>query len=247
LGRRSFSSFVVMVTRWPPSFLQNSWASSVFIGVDVGYDEIYVKADVLTRFGSRMLWNMWHFKDTPTKSAFAMLDEKVLAPLSSWVCVCDAHPDKRGANALAIKYPGKFWMGFERDRPEQDEVAKFEKVIFGEASKVIIDRTMAFDSVIHQIMNGLYVLPMNARELGEFMPKRDYNGFYSHMIQQVRVEEEDTRGRIVASWKKNKNKDHWHHADMFAFVATMKQPMLRVAPNIQKAFQSAGGLVASAS
>jgi hypothetical protein len=212
----------------------------VFLGIDVGHDEIYVKADYINRFGSRCLWNLWHIRDKPGKTAWEILEEKVLSKLGSWVAVCDAHPDKRGARYLSVKYPGKFFMGFEKDRPEQEEIAKFDTITYGEATKVIIDRTLAFDSTISQMMTGKYILPPEARELGENMPRRDYNGFYSHMIQMVRVEEEDTRGRVVATWQKNKNADHWHHADMFAFIATLRRPRMAAPANAVKALQRAG-------
>lgn len=215
----------------------------VYIGIDVGHDEIYVKADYINRFGNRTMWNAWHIRDRLGKTAWEELDEKVLRRLSSWVCVCDAHPDKRGARALSLKYPGRFFMGFEKDRPEQEETAKFDKVTYGEPTKVIIDRTLAFDTVIHQMMTGGYILPYGARELGENMPRRDYNAFYHHMIQMVRVEEEDTRGRVVASWVKNKNPDHWHHADMFALVATMKKARMSANVVISDALKRAGTLV----
>lgn len=212
----------------------------VYIGIDVGHDEIYVEADYVNRFGSTCLWNMWHIKDRPGKTAWEILDEDILSKLGSWVCVCDAHPDKRGARYLSVKYPGRFFMGFEKDRPEQEEIARFDQTKYGEPTKVIIDRTLAFDTVIHQMMNGNYILPPEARELGEVMPRRDFNAFYHHMIQMVRVEEEDTRGRIVASWKKNSNPDHWHHTRMFAFVATLKRAMLSVNPVAGAALKRAG-------
>jgi hypothetical protein len=60
---------------------------------------------------------------------------------------------------LSVKYPGRFFMGFEKDRPEQEETAKFDKVTYNEPTKVIIDRTLAFDTVIHQMMTGGYILP----------------------------------------------------------------------------------------
>lgn len=215
----------------------------VYLGIDVGHDEIYVMAFFMSRSGARVLWNMWHLKDKPGETAWELLEKKVLDNLSSWVCVCDAHPDKRGARYLSVKYPGKFFMGFEKDRPEQEEIAKFDKVVYREPTKVIIDRTLAFDSTIQQVMTGNYILPFGARELGEVMPRRDYNGFYSHMIQQVRIEEEDARERIVASWHKSSKPDHWHHADMFAYIATLRKPRLSVNPKALSAFQRAGNPV----
>lgn len=217
----------------------------VYLGIDVGHDEIYVKADFINRYGARCMWNMWHIKDRPGKTAWEILDETVFSKLGSWLCVCDAHPDKRGARYLSVKYPGRFFMGFEKDRPEQEEIAKFDKVTWNEPTKVIIDRTLAFDTVINQIMTGQYILPPEARTLGEEMPRRDYNAFYAHMIQMVRVEEEDTRGRIVASWQKNKNPDHWHHADMFALIATTKKARAGVNPAIADAMKRAGNPVAA--
>jgi hypothetical protein len=215
----------------------------ICIGIDVGHDEIYVEAHYSNRFGGACLWNLWHFRDKPGETAWEQLDKKVLSKLSSWVCVCDAHPDKRGARALSVKYPGRFFMGFEKDRPEQEEIAKFDKQQYRKPTKVIIDRTLAFDTVISRMMTGGFVLPAEARELGEQMPRRDYNGYYAHMIQMVRVEEEDARGRIVARWAKNKNPDHWHHAHMFALVASLKKASLSVPPQLSNAIKNAGTLV----
>jgi hypothetical protein len=217
--------------------------SAVGLGIDVGHDEIYVEANYRTRTGAIALWNTWHFLDKPGKTAWEMLDEQVLSKLSAWTCVCDAHPDKRGARALSVKYPGKFWMGFEKDRPEQEEIAKWDQVTYREPNKVIIDRTLAFDTLINDMMTGNCILPMHAREMGEEMPRRDYNGYYSHLIQMVRVEEPDTRGRIVASWTKNKNPDHWHHAKMFSWVSLMRKATLSISPNVAGAMKRAGSLV----
>jgi hypothetical protein len=214
----------------------------VYLGIDVGHDEIYVEACYVNRFGNMTLWNTWHFLDA-RKNAWEQLDDKVLTKLNSWLCVCDAHPDKRGARALSVKYPGRFFMGFEKDRPEQEETAKWDKPKYGEPTKVIIDRTLAFDTVIDDMMMGRFILPFDAKSLGTEMPKRNYNSYYSHMIQMVRVEEPDTRGRVVASWQKNGNPDHWHHAHMFCRVAMMKKAPLRVAASVNAAMKRAGSIV----
>jgi Phage terminase large subunit gpA, ATPase domain/Terminase large subunit gpA, endonuclease domain len=205
----------------------------VFVGIDIG-TKIHLRADVLTRQGFRKAW------------AFEIFDEwnqvdNFLSGLVSFVCVCDAHPEKRAARDLSLKYPGRFWIGFEQDRDMGDEIALFEKVKHGEACKVSIDRTMAFDTVIHNYMKGRVLLPYYARDIGEEIPNRDYNGFYYQMIQQARVEEENTKGIIVARWQKNRNKDHWHHADMFCQIATLRNPGLWVPAEVQTAFNKSGG------
>lgn len=217
----------------------------VFMGIDVGHDEIYVKCDHYMPDGSRAIWNLYHIKDRPGLSAWEWLDRNLLSKIPQWVAVCDAHPDKRGAQALAVKYRGRFWMGLEKDRPDQEDTAKFDSPGIGEPGKVIIDRTLAFDTTVHEMMNGLYILPPDARMLGYEMPRRDYNAFYHHMIQMVRVEDEDANGRIVARWQKNKNPDHFHHADMFARVAAMGKVVLNVPVNISRAFKKAGNILAA--
>jgi hypothetical protein len=169
--------------------------------------------------------------------------DNFLSRLTSFNCVIDAHPEKRAARDLSLKYPGKVWLGFELDRPQTQEIAVWHPLKYGEAGKVVIDRTMAFDTVIQQYIEGRVHLVPNARDLGEYLDRRDYNGFYYQMIQQVRVEEEDAQGRIVARWKKNKNQDHWHHADMFEAIATLRQPTLEIPTSIVQAFQRSGSLV----
>jgi hypothetical protein len=122
-------------------------------------------------------------------------------------------------------------------------MVSFATLKFGEAGKAVIDRTMAFDQVIKDFLDGKAIIPVNARELGEQITNRDYNGFYYQMIQMVRVEEEDSKGRIVARWKKNRNQDHWHHSWMFARMALERTPTLVVPMEIQQAFNKAGSLV----
>jgi hypothetical protein len=207
----------------------------VFVGADIG-THIHVKASTLNRFGHRRLWAMEIFREWGELDNF-------LGRLTSFVCVIDAHPEKRAARDLSLKYPGKVWLGFELDRPQTQEIAVWHPLKHGEAGKVVIDRTMAFDTVIQQYIEGRVHLPPDARELGERIERRDYNGFYMHMIQMVRVEEEDTQGRIVARWKKNKNPDHWHHADMFELIATMRSPTLEIPRILSDAFQRSGNLV----
>jgi Phage terminase large subunit (GpA) len=206
----------------------------VFVGVDVGM-KLHVVAHTLTRQGNR---RPWQYK---ILNEWGELDE-FLGGLASFVAVIDAHPEKRAARDLSIKYPGRVWLGFEMDRDQGDEIATWERVKHGEACKVAIDRTMAFDTVIQWYMNGKIMLPAYARQIGEEMPNRDYNGFYHHMIQMARVEEENTRGIIVARWQKNRNPDHWHHADMFCQIATLRSPGLHVPADIRNAFNQGGGL-----
>lgn len=207
----------------------------VFVGVDVG-TVLTVKASYKDRHDRRVAWQYFIY------NTWDQLD-KFLDSLINFVCVIDAHPEKRNATDLAIKYPNKVFIGFEQDRQEQVEVAVFHKPKNrGESGEVKIDRTSAFDSVINSYMTGNVILPFDARELGENMPRLAWNGFYHQMIQMVRVEEEDTKGRIVARWKKNKNKDHWHHADMFEFVASLYGGHLYVPADIQQKFSEAGGI-----
>jgi hypothetical protein len=216
----------------------------VFIGVDVG-NVLHVKADYIDRFGRRVMWQAKILSDIPDRSGNNAWDklDAWLSDLTSFICVIDAHPEKRAARDLSLKYPGRVFLGFEMDRPQTEQVGVWSPVKFGEAGKVIIDRTMAFDSVIHQVMNGNYVLPKEARELGESMPRLEYNGFYHQMIQQVREEYDDTKGRTVARWRRNKNPDHWHHADMFAFIATLRQPTLVIPKDMGNTLRAAGGFV----
>jgi hypothetical protein len=210
--------------------------SAIYIGVDVG-TMIHVTCYTLNRHRQFQLWQMKIFRE------WGELD-KFLGGLANFMCVCDAHPEKRAARDLALKYVGRFWLGFELDRPQTQEIAVWHPFKHKEAGKVVIDRTMAFDTVIKDFMDGNVILPSNARELGELV-QRDYNGYYAQMIQMVRVEEEDTQGRIVARWKKNRNPDHWHHSAMFARIATFRQPSLVVPQSISEAFQEAGSIIAA--
>jgi hypothetical protein len=107
---------------------------------------------------------------------------------------------------------------------------------------------MAFDSLIKNYMDGMTILPREARDLGEYMPKLAYNAWYHQHLQQVRVEQPDAQERIVARWvntkgSSGKKPDHWHHSDMFALVADMQDAPLVIEPEVGAMFAAAGGLI----
>jgi hypothetical protein len=111
---------------------------------------------------------------------------------------------------------------------QQSETAIFHPLKHGEAGRVNIDKSMALDSFIQDFINGNAWLPIDARTLGEDMPRKPFNGLYSQLTQMVRLEEENTQGTIVGRWRKNRNPDHWHHAGMFATTAALTQPALQI-------------------
>lgn len=211
--------------------------SSVHIGIDVG-DRIHVWVWTKNRQQKLRLWNLKIF------SEWGQVD-KFLSTMTSWTGVIDAHPEKRPARDLAIKYHGKLWVGFEQDRDQQSEIATFDIPKRGESAEVKIDRTLAFDQFITMFQNGEIILPADADQLGENMPRKDYNGLYYQLMQMVRLEEENAKGTVIARWKKNKNKDHWHHAGMFAMIAAIQKPVLDVPASLSNAFQRGGSLVAA--
>jgi hypothetical protein len=227
----------------------------VYIGIDVGHDVLFVS--MWTKRGKRRrLWQVRMIVSHGETSKWTILDEEVLQAVGNWLCVCDAHPDKEDAEALSKKYPGRFWMGFEKDRPDQEATAKFQEAKWGEPAKVNIDRTMAFDTYIKLYLDGNVLLPREARDLGEFMPKKAYNAFYHHHLMMTRVQQADASERLVARWVNGKvsdNKktspgsgnrpDHWHHSSMFGLIASMKEAPLQVEPEVGELFQRAGGLI----
>jgi hypothetical protein len=214
----------------------------VYIGVDVG-NFLHCKASYL-KDGRRIQWQMKIFADKPGENKFQQLD-KWLSGLSSFICVIDAEPEKTMAQELSKKYPGSVWIGFEKDRPDQAEMCVFHPTKIGDVAKVNIDRTAALDHVIKSYMDGNTILAADAREHGEFMPRLSFNGFYNHMCQMVRAPEYDAQERLIYRWKKNKNPDHWHHADMFEMTATQKRPYLRLSPDAGELFAKAGGLISA--
>lgn len=194
-------------------------SSHLAVGIDVG-TLIHAWAWMKVR-NVRRLWQVKLFQN------FDQLD-KWLYNLPQWVGVIDAHPEKSKSREFCLKYHGRLYMGFEQDRDQQGEIAQFDSVKYQEAPEVKIDRTLAFDTVIGEFLNGRARLPYTARELGEHLPRKDYNGVYAHMIQQARVEEENSRGIVIARWKRNRNPDHWHHACMFATIAGLTVPPLQI-------------------
>jgi hypothetical protein len=194
--------------------------SYLALGIDVG-SLIHCWCWHFDQHGNKMLWNIKLFSNWNELDRF-------LGSLTSWTGVIDAHPEKAKARDLAIKYHGRLRVGFSEDREQASELATFHPIKHGEAGRVNIDKTMALDTFIQDMLNGNIVIPEDARDLGESMPRKPYNGFYHQLLQMVRVEEENTRGTLVGRWKKNRNADHWHHAGMFATVAAQVKPQLSV-------------------
>lgn len=194
----------------------NSWIS---VGIDVG-TMIHVWCWQFQK-GQKFLWNIKLFSEWNDLVKF-------LDGLMSWSGIIDAHPEKRKAADLAMRFPGKLRVGFSEDRLQQSETAIFHPLKHGEAGRVNIDKGMAMDSFIADFINGNAHLPIDARDLGENMPRKPYNGLYHQLTQMVRLEEENTQGTLVGRWRKNRNADHWHHAGMFATVAALQQPSLQV-------------------
>lgn len=186
--------------------------SALSVGIDVGM-VIHCWVWQHDRHGNNLLWDLKLF------NTWDDLD-RYLHRLPAWRGIIDAHPEKSKAYDLALKYHGRLWIGFSDDRPQAPGVANFSTLKHGEAGYVTIDKTMALDYFIDDMIKGRTYLPPDARQLGEHMPQKNFNGLYHQLTQLVRVEEEDARGKTVGRWKKNRNKDHWHHAGMFATVAS---------------------------
>ena len=204
--------------------------SSVAVGIDIG-TTLHVWCWHFDSNRRKMLWNVKRFTNWDQLDNF-------LKSLSSWTGVVDAHPEKSKAYDLALKYHGRLWIGFSDDRPQAHEIANYSTLKVGEPGYVTIDRTMALDGLIRDMVDGAVVIPPNARELGEEMPGKPFNGLYHQLTQMVRVEEENAKGNIVARWKKNRNADHWHHAAMFATVAAVQTPRLVIPAALSKAMNA---------
>lgn len=204
--------------------IPNSW---VAVGIDVGA-ALHCWCWQFDRHGNKLLWNVKLFH------SWSDLD-KFLGSLTSWTGIIDAHPEKTKAQELARKYHGKLRVGFSEDRDQASEVAIFHALKYGEVGRVNIDKTAALDMFIGDYINGHAHLPMDARELGENLPRKDFNGFYHQQCQMVRIEEENSRGDMRGRWKKNRNADHWHHAGMFASVAALNKPSLSVPAGLSSA------------
>ena len=202
----------------------------IFVGVDVG-SVLHCKASYFSR-GKRVAWDLKIFR------GFKELDAW-LSTLTNFNCVVDANPERTKAKELSEKYKGRVWLGFEKDNPRQAEMVTWDEKK-GEAH---IDRTMAFDQLIGDYQDGKYALPYNARELGEDMPRKNFNGFYAQHLEMVRVPRELPGGIQTVRWEKTANRDHWHHADMFELIAFLHKPKLLIPVAISNAFAKAGGMI----
>lgn len=203
----------------------------IYIGVDQGA-VLHCKCSYLSRTGERMMWDARIFRSWNKLRNF-------LYDLNNFMLVIDAHPEKTKAKELALEFKGRVWLGLERDQPNQTEMVAWDDKKF----QVSIDRTMAFDQYIWDHERGKYVFPANARHIGKEMPRKNYNDFYAHHLEMVRVPMELPDGKNVVRWVKTRNPDHWHHAGMFELIAMQRKPKLSVSSAQLQALTSAGGMI----
>lgn len=209
-------------------------AGPIFIGVDQGA-VLHCKSSYLNR-GERVMWDARIFRSWDKLREW-------LHSIHNFNLVIDAHPEKSKAKELAEEFKGKVWLGFEKDNPKQAEMAVFNEKRF----EVSIDRTMAFDQYINDHERKIYALPTNIREIGEEMPRKNYNGFYSHHFEMVRVPSELPDGTNVIRWVKTRNADHWHHAGMFELISMLRKPKLSVPAGLVTAMNNGrGGFITNA-
>jgi hypothetical protein len=206
----------------------------IYVGVDQG-SYLHCKSSYINR-GRRIMFDARIFR------SWSKLEDW-LRSLHNFNMVIDAHPEKSKAKELAEKFPGKIWLGLEKDQPNQTQMAVYDE----KKSQVSIDRTMAFDQYIWDHDRKMYGFPMNVREIGEEMPRKNFNGFYAHHFEMVRVPKELPDGRNVVRWAKTRNPDHWHHAGMFELIATLRKPKLAVPIGLVRAMNDGrGGLMQGA-
>ncbi len=203
--------------------------SSIFVGVDVG-SVLHVKSSYLSR-GHRMAYDIRILRNFNELIKF-------FQSLHNFMAVIDAHPEKQKAKEVADQFKGRVWLGLEKDNPAQSEMAVFNQ----KDMTVSIDRTMAFDQYISDHQRGIYGYPIDIREIGEHMPKKNYNGFYAQHMEMVRTLLEDSKGNSIYRWVKTRNADHWHHTGMFESIAFQKNPPLSIPTGVSSAFGRAGSL-----
>src|SRR4029077_11322095 len=92
-------------------------SSALYIGIDQGQEVLIVSAWTFDRETmKRRLYDAWLVRQDGARTKWEVLEQDILQRFSRWIAVCDAHPDKEDCEALAKKYPGRFIMGFEKDR-----------------------------------------------------------------------------------------------------------------------------------
>lgn len=203
----------------------------IFGGVDVG-TLLHGTFYCMDRSGNRRLWDLKLFRNFGELGTY-------LRNLHNFNLVIDAHPETTKAKELAQEFKGHVWLGLEKDKTDHTEMTNFDD----RKQQVSINRTMAFDQYIWDFERGKFILPLNAKELGEHMPKKNYGGYYAQHFEMVRVPTELPDGRNVVRWVKTRNKDHWHHSGMFALIAMQRRPPMVIPTNISDAFARAGGLM----
>lgn len=182
----------------------------LYVGVDVG-KVLHVSVD-------RMRWQ--HGKREPLARETMSWTElhQLLERIGDFVCVIDRFPETQKCLELAQRFWGKvFLCQYRRHGELADWTYPTDRTEVGE---VRADRTLAIDYVNQQYMRRSVILPRNMRDVGERQQNRPYQGWYRQMMSQVRIQQPDRTGNMVATYEQVDGPDHWHHSDVYVMLAT---------------------------
>jgi hypothetical protein len=141
-----------------------------------------------------------------------------LTHVEDFVLVIDRHPETTKARELALRFWGRVFMCTYK--PQAEPADWHYPVDRSEVGEVKADRTLCFDYIYSMYARRQVELPVNMRHKGEHQQNLPYNGWYRQMMSQMRVEQLNRAGNMIATYEEVDGADHWHHAELYDMLAS---------------------------
>jgi DNA-directed RNA polymerase subunit RPC12/RpoP len=129
--------------------------------------------------------------------------------------VVDARPRIRDAQKLVQKYsrgdgPRGYMCYYQSESPKSQVIEWGTKKNRG---IVYVQREPAFDMLVDLFVNQMYPITMLENRLDQFI---------AHWNTLNRIDKEDSLGSLRPKWESSTGMDHYAHATMYQWVASMK-------------------------
>lgn len=143
----------------------------------------------------------------------------LLDRIPDFMCVIDRFPEIQKTQELALRFWGRvFLCTYNTQARDPDWTYPTDR---SDVGQVKVDRTIALDYTNNRFFRRHMILARNMRDIGERQQNRGYQGWYRQMMSQVRLQEQNKAGNMIATYEKADGPDHWHHSQSYCTLATL--------------------------
>lgn len=181
----------------------------LYVGIDVG-KVLHVTIDRMNSAGYREAVA----RETMSWAELHMLLDRI----PDFMCVIDRFPEVQKAQELALRFWGRvFLCTYNSSAKDPDWAYPVDRTDVG---TVKVDRTIAIDYTNNLFFRRQIILARNMRDVGERQQNRNYQGWYRQMMSQVRIEQPNRAGNMIATYEQVDGADHWHHSQVYCTLAS---------------------------